>query len=45
MVRVSSVPGRVLMILPGSRKVQLAVPVAELEQDKSRTAEHDCQPT
>ena len=34
---VSSVPGRVLMILPGSRKVQLAVPVLEQNNTRPRT--------
>ena len=33
---VSSVPGWVLMILPGSRKVQLAVPVAEQNNTRTR---------
>ena len=34
---VSSAPGWVLMILPGSRKVQLAVPVAEQNNTRTRT--------
>ena len=34
---VSPVPGWVLMILPGSRKVQLAVPVAEQNNTRTRT--------